>query len=131
MIKVKKYGCEYNIDKKSLASVNVTYDGLQLVMNDGTELRFTFQVTNQLKAIISVLKSTPIENVVLDVDAAINGLYDKVLILTSIQTPENIPHIVVNPPTTEKKTEETPTEKPKKGFTKNGKKIGRPPAKKA
>lgn len=111
MIKVIKYGCEYNIDKKSLATINVTYDGLQILLNDQTEIRFSFQVTNQLKALIPILKMCPSENITLNLDNVINGNYDKVLILNN-EEPKVQPQVIVCTPVEEEKPKAT-VEKPK------------------
>ena len=115
MLKIIKYGCEYNIDKKLLASINVTYDGLQIILNDQTELRFQFQVSNQIKALVPIIKSSNVNNITLNLDMAVAGRFENVLNLNQEQPPlqpQVIIGEIVSGPGKDTKTQDKPAKRP-------------------
>ena len=88
MLKVKKYGAEFNIPKSSLVKIDAAYDGIIITLFDNTEIRFTMSVSPQIKAIMPIINQTTSDIVVLDLDAATSGQYDRVITL------ENRPPVV-------------------------------------
>ena len=116
MVKIIKCGAEYNIPRSSLVKIDPAYDGVLVILRDGTELRFNMQISPQVRAIIPIVRSSTSDVIILDLDAAMNGRYDKVLTLTKRPDPVNVVTITPKPeqPTnlsniTETKTTENPT----------------------
>jgi len=105
MFKIIKYGCEYNLAQKCVASVDATYDGIIVRLNDNTEIRFSMNVSPQVKAIIPIAKISSADNVTLNLDNAISGRYDSVLQLGPNESETIQPQVIIVP---DKKTEETP-----------------------
>ena len=120
MFKIIKYGCEYNLSKKCVATIDATYDGVRVVLNDNTEIRFSMNVSPQVKAIIPIAKISNSDDITLNLDNAIAGKYDSVLLLGKQETQTIQPQVIIVP---EKKTE-TKTEEIVKTPPKN--KGGRP-----
>jgi len=133
MLKIIKFGTEYNIPKTAIATINAAYDGIRIILNDRTEISFQMNVSPQIKALVPVLTTANAEIVTFNLDAAISGEYDKVLSMTV--RPEVKPsiitgtHIIVdeNEKLVDKKDEKNPAAKK---TNKPAAKRGRPPAKK-
>ena len=117
MLKVKKYGAEFNIPKSSLVKIDAAYDGIIITLFDNTEIRFTMSVSPQIKAIMPIINQTTSDIVVLDLDAATSGQYDRVITL------ENRPPVVQTVQVKKSKSESVDKKDNKKTSTK---KIGRP-----
>ena len=117
MLKVKKYGAEFNIPKSSLVKIDAAYDGIIITLFDNTEIRFTMSVSPQIKAIMPIINQTTSDIVVLDLDAATSGQYDRVITL------ENRPPVVQTVQIKKSKSENVDKKDNKKTSTK---KIGRP-----
>ena len=66
MLKVKKYGAEFNIPKSSLVKIDAAYDGIIITLFDNTEIRFTMSVSPQIKAIMPIINQTTSDIVVID-----------------------------------------------------------------
>jgi hypothetical protein len=113
MFKIIKYGCEYNITKKCLASIDATYDGIIVRLNDNTELRFSMNVSPQVKAIIPIAKISSSDNVILNLDNAISGKYDSVLQLGAADTNTVTPQVIIIPNKTSEATSSVEQPKPK------------------
>ena len=113
MFKIIKYGCEFNITKKCLASIDATYDGIIVRLNDNTELRFSMNVSPQVKAIIPIAKISSSDNVILNLDNAISGKYDSVLQLGAADTNTVKPQVIIIPDKTNEATTSTEQPKPK------------------
>ena len=125
MFKIIKYGCEYNLSKKCVATIDATYDGIRVVLNDNTEIRFSMNVSPQVKAIIPIAKISSSDDITLNLDNAIAGKYDSVLLLGKQETQTIQPQVIIVPEKTETKQEEitkTPPKnkggRPKKNTTK-------------
>ena len=84
---------------------------------DNTEIRFTMSVSPQIKAIMPIINQTTSDIVVLDLDAATSGQYDRVITL------ENRPPVVQTVQVKKSKSESVDKKDNKKTSTK---KIGRP-----
>ena len=128
MIEIIKYGCKYTLDNKSVASIQAAYDGLQVVLNDQTEIRFAFQVSPQIRAIIPIIKScTNTSSMVIDLDSAINGHYDKVLVLRGDNKgPQPISNVAGPSVMPDKGTTKEKTDKKTTTTNKGARKPGRP-----
>ena len=81
MMTLIKFGCKYEIPKNSITSMDSKYDGIIIVLNDGTELRFNMSVSPQLQSVIQVAKNCEAAKVTVNLDNAIAGRYDNVLSL--------------------------------------------------
>ena len=117
MLKVKKYGAEFNIPKSSLVKIDAAYDGIIITLFDNTEIRFTMSVSPQIKAIMPIINQTTSDIVVLDLDVATSGQYDRVITL------ENRTPVVQTVQVKKSKSENVDKKDNKKTSTK---KIGRP-----
>lgn len=116
MLKIIKCGTEYNIPRSNVVKIDTTYDGILVTLRDSTEIRFTMQVSPQIKAIMPIVQTSTADTVMLNLDAAMSGFYDRVISLTMKPTPQpqiikgNI-EIVSEKKETEKTTNETPKKK--------------------
>ena len=88
MLKIIKCGTEYNIPRSNVVKVDTTYDGILVTLRDSTEIRFTMQVSPQIKAIMPIVQTSTADMITLNLDAAMNGYYDRVITLTMKQKPE-------------------------------------------
>lgn len=79
MIKIKKFGCEYNIDKGSLATITPAFDGIRVILSDNTEINFMMSVPQELKAVIPLVMLSNANNICLDLDAAERGEFNSVV----------------------------------------------------
>lgn len=126
MLKIVKYGCELNIPNNCIATIDAAYDGIRVILNDRTEISFQMNVTQQVKAILPIVKGCSVGNVTLNLDEAIAGRYDSVLSMSMpsstplVTTPmvekKDIPDTlnVVKTKSTTKKTTKKPVGRPKK-----------------
>jgi len=125
MLEIIKCGCNYSIPRSSVVKIDTTYDGVLVTLRDNTEIRFTMSVSPQIKAIMPIVQTTTADIVTLNLDAAINGRYDRVITLTTKpQIPVQMVHVeqkIVPPEKTEDK--EYKTESKKKGGRPKGSKT--------
>jgi hypothetical protein len=82
MLKIIKCGTEYNIPRSNVVKVDTTYDGILVTLRDSTEIRFTMQVSPQIKAIMPIVQTSTADMITLNLDAAMSGYYDRVITLT-------------------------------------------------
>jgi hypothetical protein len=121
MLKIIKYGCVLHIPKSCIATIDASYDGVRLILNDRTEMSFQMTVTQQLKALLPIVRGST-GNMTLNLDNAIAGKYDCVLSMTMPEIPPaSFPMIE------DKKEKNTLNVKKVKSPTK---KVGRPAKKK-
>lgn len=130
MLKIIKYGCEFNIPNNCIATIDAAYDGIRIILNDRSEISVNMIVTQQLKALIPIVKSCSVGNVTLNLDNALAGKYDAVLCMTMPQ--QTISHewnstIQINEPTKKEVVSENKEVKTKKPTKKT---VGRPSKKK-
>lgn len=88
MLKIIKCGTEYNIPRSNVVKVDTTYDGILVTLRDSTEIRFTMQVSPQIKAIMPIVQTSTADMITLNLDAAMSGYYDRVITLTMRPKPE-------------------------------------------
>lgn len=128
MLKVIKYGCTFEIPKSCVVKADATYDGAIIVLSDGTEIRFTFSAGSQLRTLMGMIQVSKSDIVILNLDAAIAGQYDKVIEFRSIPVPEppvaTLPDVPILEDKDSKKTKANKKTVDKKSTAK--KKLGRP-----
>jgi hypothetical protein len=116
MLKIIKYGCEFNIPNNCIATIDAAYDGIRIMLNDRSEISINMIVTQQLKSLLPIVKSCSTGNITLNLDNALSGKYDSVVCMTMTQTniepqPVLIKHEIVDSKKTVKKSVGRPSKK--------------------
>ena len=109
MLKIIKCGNEFNLPRSSVVNVDTTYDGVLVTLRDNTEIRFTLQVSPQIKALMPIVQTSKAKVIKLDLDAAMAGRYGSVITLINDTLPPPTTVIKI-PPQQEQKQEVKPTE---------------------
>ena len=104
MLKIIKCGNEFNLPRSSVVNVDTTYDGVLVTLRDNTEIRFTLQVSPQIKALMPIVQTSKAKVIKLDLDAAMAGKYGSVITLINDTLPP--PTTIIKIPPQESKAPE-------------------------
>ena len=80
MLRVIKFGSKFEIPRSTIVKCDATYDGALITLSDNTEIRFTMSAGPQLRTLMGMIQTTTADIVELNLDCAISGQYDKVIL---------------------------------------------------